>query len=343
MKFNFGENLKSLRKDKGFTQEEVAEFLNVSTQSVSRWENNVTYPDISLLPIIASFFQISIDSLFGVDDEQISRLKQEYYNRRNLAHKKGDIHSAYEISQELLNLFPSDKSVISCAMTDSYLMGFHNYDNRREQYLKNSILISKRFLKLYSDIEEQCRAIKNISTCYKLLDDKENALIWLNKLPTVWNSIENAILSVYDNDSKKSDAIKSSFDGVIHLLYRMIYALALEQENKKDKIDLLKKIPELFDLIFENRDYGFYNAFLSATYFKIAEIFNDKDKTQLYIQKSMSCAKAYDNSVLSNHSSLLLNGIAINPDEWTSASSLSQEEQLLNKIKSAGFNFEIEI
>ena len=60
MKFDFGDNLKKLRNSKGLTQEQVAELLNVSKQSISRWENNITYPDISFLPILASFYCITV-------------------------------------------------------------------------------------------------------------------------------------------------------------------------------------------------------------------------------------------------------------------------------------------
>lgn len=51
-----GENLKKLRRDKDLTQEELAEILNVSAQSISRWETNMGYPDIELLPALANFF-----------------------------------------------------------------------------------------------------------------------------------------------------------------------------------------------------------------------------------------------------------------------------------------------
>ena len=55
MNFNFGENLKTLRTTKGFTQEQAAELLNVSKQSVSRWENNITYPDITFFTYAGIF------------------------------------------------------------------------------------------------------------------------------------------------------------------------------------------------------------------------------------------------------------------------------------------------
>ena len=60
-----GENIASLRKKKGMTQEALADAIGVSAQSVSKWENNTNMPDILLLPIIADIFEVSIDALYG--------------------------------------------------------------------------------------------------------------------------------------------------------------------------------------------------------------------------------------------------------------------------------------
>ena len=68
MKLNIGETIKILRKEREITQEEFAEVLGVSCQSVSRWENNFCYPDIELIPTIAAFFGISTDKLMGIDE-----------------------------------------------------------------------------------------------------------------------------------------------------------------------------------------------------------------------------------------------------------------------------------
>jgi transcriptional regulator with XRE-family HTH domain len=61
------ENLKSFRKRKELTQEDIAEALGVSPQSVSKWERSDTYPDITLLPSLANLFQTSVDALLGMD------------------------------------------------------------------------------------------------------------------------------------------------------------------------------------------------------------------------------------------------------------------------------------
>lgn len=64
---NFGSTLKELRKKRGLTQEQLAEYLGISSQAVSKWENNISYPDVSLLPVLANYFQVSTDELLGVD------------------------------------------------------------------------------------------------------------------------------------------------------------------------------------------------------------------------------------------------------------------------------------
>lgn len=55
MQLLIGNTIKYLRRERGITQEDLAEVLGVSCQSVSRWENNTCYPDIELLPTIANF------------------------------------------------------------------------------------------------------------------------------------------------------------------------------------------------------------------------------------------------------------------------------------------------
>lgn len=64
-KFNIGEQIAYYRKLNAMTQEDLSKMLNVTAQAVSKWEQKISSPDISLLPQIASTFNISIDELFG--------------------------------------------------------------------------------------------------------------------------------------------------------------------------------------------------------------------------------------------------------------------------------------
>ena len=61
------ENLKKYRILKNLTQEDVAGYLGITPQSVSKWERGESYPDITLLPALANIFETSIDLLVGTD------------------------------------------------------------------------------------------------------------------------------------------------------------------------------------------------------------------------------------------------------------------------------------
>ncbi|MBQ8292660.1 MAG: helix-turn-helix transcriptional regulator [Bacilli bacterium] len=65
MTIKLAENLQLLRKEKGLTQEALAEVFGVTSQSVSKWELGLSCPDITVLPEIAEYFQVSIDELMG--------------------------------------------------------------------------------------------------------------------------------------------------------------------------------------------------------------------------------------------------------------------------------------
>lgn len=69
MNFEIGKKIRLLRLSKGLTQEQLAEKLSVTSQSVSKWENCVTAPDIGLLPQISVELGVTIDELFSMTDE----------------------------------------------------------------------------------------------------------------------------------------------------------------------------------------------------------------------------------------------------------------------------------
>ena len=60
-----GDKIRLLRKNKNVTQAQLAEAISVSSQSVSKWENHISAPDITILPIIARYFGITMDELFN--------------------------------------------------------------------------------------------------------------------------------------------------------------------------------------------------------------------------------------------------------------------------------------
>ncbi len=69
MNTTLGKRIAALRREKALTQEELAEKLGVSPQAISKWENDQTCPDISLLPLLANLFDITVDELLTGNKE----------------------------------------------------------------------------------------------------------------------------------------------------------------------------------------------------------------------------------------------------------------------------------
>ncbi|MBH0156325.1 helix-turn-helix transcriptional regulator [Fictibacillus sp. 5RED26] len=81
----FGEKLKSVRKARGWSQEELAEKLFVSRQSVSKWENGQNYPSIEVIIKLSDLFEVTIDELLRTDEELKEKVIKD---SKQLAHPK---------------------------------------------------------------------------------------------------------------------------------------------------------------------------------------------------------------------------------------------------------------
>lgn len=74
MEFSIGKKIFELRREKGLTQEALAEKMNVSAQAVSKWENDLSCPDVTALPKLAKLLGVTVDELLGADPEPEVRL-----------------------------------------------------------------------------------------------------------------------------------------------------------------------------------------------------------------------------------------------------------------------------
>jgi len=87
MQIYFGETVRRLRRERSLTQEQLAARLNVSFQTISKWERDESYPDITMLPVLAGFFGVRTDDLLGVNkaenEHRIKEIIDTYDNRRS--------------------------------------------------------------------------------------------------------------------------------------------------------------------------------------------------------------------------------------------------------------------
>lgn len=111
MNIYFGENLKQLRQQNNLTQEAFANILGVSFQAISKWENNKTYPDITLLPKIAICLGVSVDELLGVNRLENEQKIKNYLSVYETMHGK-KIPELLAEFQKAVKEFPNDYRIL---------------------------------------------------------------------------------------------------------------------------------------------------------------------------------------------------------------------------------------
>lgn len=106
------ENLKKYRILKNLTQEDVAGYLGITPQSVSKWERGETYPDITLLPALANIFETSIDLLVGMDTIRAETTRYNIHKKAVDYQRKGEYDSAEKTYRDALLIYPNKPGMI---------------------------------------------------------------------------------------------------------------------------------------------------------------------------------------------------------------------------------------
>ena len=105
-------NLKKYRIQKELTQEDVAEFLGITAQSVSKWERGESYPDITLLPALANIFETSVDLLLGMDTIRAEETRLNIHKKAIAYQRSGDLDMAEKTYREALLIYPNKPGMI---------------------------------------------------------------------------------------------------------------------------------------------------------------------------------------------------------------------------------------
>ena len=106
------ENLRKYRLLKSLTQEDVAEYLGITAQSVSKWERGESYPDISFLPALANIFETSVDLLIGMDTIRAEETRFNIHKKAVAYQRCGDYNSADQTYRDALLIYPNKPGMI---------------------------------------------------------------------------------------------------------------------------------------------------------------------------------------------------------------------------------------
>lgn len=134
VKMNIGKQIKSLRLKKNVKQDELADYLGVSYQAVSKWETEMSVPDISLLPNISAYFGVTIDELFQMPNEaEFERIENMFWSERRI--KKETFEHAVHFLEEVIKDEPSNVRAYE-NLADLYNHRAHSDHELASEYAK---------------------------------------------------------------------------------------------------------------------------------------------------------------------------------------------------------------
>ncbi len=161
---NIGNRIRELRKKKGITQEGLASVLSVSPQAVSKWEGGLTYPDMEMIPVIAGYFEISMDILFDYDIREMKAKIQKIIDDAG-DYFFDDTQKYIETIKDALQEYPGNEELLT-ALLDAYEYNLRDKDDT--SHLDEMIGLSQKIITESKDFIRVCN-VKDIqaAACLK--------------------------------------------------------------------------------------------------------------------------------------------------------------------------------
>ena len=296
---NIGEKIKNLRKKSNVTQEKFAEYLGVTFQSVSRWENGVCYPDLEILPAIANYFSVTTDELLGVDILNKQEKIKEIRDRVQLNFAKGLVEENIAICRNAVNEFPNDYGLLNDL---AFYLGLRGNINNDEEARKESLSIFERILADCTDESIRWGTIQFLAYRYKESGEQDKAIETAKKLSHI--SCGTLLSQIYSG-GQLIEHLRQELTDRCDMIRRDIEIFAYakykgdkDPEGAPQRIKLFDKAISIFEILFECGDYGFYNERMAYLHeMKAASLIslNDFETALDCLEKAADYTIAFDN------------------------------------------------
>ena len=172
MEINLKDKLRTLRQQKNVTQEALANHLGITPQSVGKWERGEGFPDITLLPRIAFYFDVTVDELLGVEQARVEEAIAEYQRLSKDYRHNGENQKNLELWEKAYSEYPNDCRVIEGLMLAINRDGIYPCPKDDAERI---IALAQELLQKTTDSKQRENAIKTLCYTYDSID-KEKAL-----------------------------------------------------------------------------------------------------------------------------------------------------------------------
>ncbi len=310
-----GQIIKSLRKERNLTQEELAELLNVTAQAISKWENEAGMPDISQIIPLASVFNVSTDVIFGLcsisNNEEAEKII--FSAKEKIVEQKAtDIKNGYDIIQDGLKKFPSNLLLLQKSLEYSCALAYPEndcYDIKNSHDIYTEAIRQANIVIAYSNnVTNILRAHMIMVLLHSSYGNTHKALEHAQQFPWRSDMTIHTMYSHINHVNKEYDAEKincqNGFMFNMDATLDNIIQLGISYENLCEYDDALKMYKSVFQMIEHIfcedtylppkhiRERGDVHILIARTYLKM----NNMDEAIIWLTKMVD----YDINVRCN-------------------------------------------
>lgn len=288
MEINMKDTLRALRQKKSVTQEALANHLGITPQSVGKWERGEGFPDITLLPSIALYFNVTIDDLLNVGKARIDEKVQAYQDESRRYKNAGKNEENLALWERAYAEFPNDCRVMA---------GLMKAINQEEQWpcpkekAERITSLGERILLESADTQLRESAIQSLCYTYNSIGDEENALRYAD----MGGSIYTTNLHFWAVVLKGEAGIEACQNYIISLLVSAAQTaqtmLTKSEFTPNEEIAAYEFGIHLMKLLFEDDNVGFYANDISMRYSYIARNYAKLGDAENTLHSLEECAK----------------------------------------------------
>ena len=243
MNIQLGKKIKELRKAQGLTQDALAEKLGVSAQAVSKWENGDSFPDITMIPVLANFFKVSLDTLFNYDamelEQQLDAILKEAC--KNDCFWKNP-EKCEKILLDALEEYPCNDKLLR-ELLSLYECNVRSGDH--PEYAARAEKTAKKLLAESSDIFYITSAKSELASVYKETGRYEEAKKLVDTLPTWYPYMLNDKMRTAANVLEGKDRLDGAHEWKIIEIQELYIACEREAEAYIEMGEWEKALPAL--------------------------------------------------------------------------------------------------
>ena len=233
---NIGTKIKQLRKEKKVTQEQLAEYLHISSQAISKWETGVSSPDLDQLPRLAIFFVSSLDNLLDFDQSQVDAAVEALIRESGRGGKDPAASEAF--LRKALEKYPNNDLLMTCILED---MQEQNGDKSRSAEI---LEIGERILACTKDDELKIDVLRILAETYHGLGEQAMAEAYLARIPALHFQYYEIAAAIRSGKARLEEVEKAEslcIDKLICMLW-----MRREEADARGKAELDRLAREMF-------------------------------------------------------------------------------------------------